>query len=348
MAGQNCWEFRKCGREPGGRNVNEFGICPAATETRVDGVNNGKNGGRTCWAIAGTLCGGKVQGTFAAKIATCQVCEFHARIQQELEAASHGRREHELRALNMVLEHTAALEREIEHRQKVEDALHRANTKLNLISHITRHDMLNKLGSIGLIIDLLKEKYSGDPAILEYLGKADVQLQNVEEMIWFSSDYHELGSKDPAWQNIPKVIDGIRGWVLETSIEYDPDLAGYEIFADPLLSKVFYNLADNAVRHGERVSSIRVSAEIRNEDLIIIWEDDGTGVPYDEKEKIFNKGHGRNTGLGLFLVREILSITGITIRETGTPGTGARFEILVPAGEYRRRDDDESAPVPGS
>jgi signal transduction histidine kinase len=337
MAGENCWEFQKCGREPGGAKVSELGVCPAAAETRVDGVNGGKNGGRTCWVIAGTLCKGKTQGTYAAKIKTCHDCRFHKMVLADPEAENPARAEQGSRTLDLVLEHTAELEREIEHRRKIEDALHRANAKLSLISSVTQHDMLNKLGSIGLIIDLLVRKYSNDPYALEYLNKAEVQLRNVEEMIWFARDYNDMGSKDPKWQNIPVVIAGIRGWVLEASLELDPDLAEYEIFADPLLCKVFYNLADNAVRHGGRVSHIKVSATVQDGNLLLIWEDDGFGVPEEEKEKIFRKGHGRNTGLGLFLVREILSITGIGIRETGVPGRGARFEILVPEGAFRRR-----------
>jgi hypothetical protein len=76
MSNQNCWEFMKCGRESEGVKIEEFGICPAATEEKVDGTNNGKNGGRACWAIAGTFCKGKVQGTFTSKFAGCIKCDF--------------------------------------------------------------------------------------------------------------------------------------------------------------------------------------------------------------------------------------------------------------------------------
>ena len=72
----NCWEFKKCGREPGGSRINEFGVCLAAFEQSVSGVNNGKNGGRCCWAIAGTICGGKLQGVFAEEVINCAVCDF--------------------------------------------------------------------------------------------------------------------------------------------------------------------------------------------------------------------------------------------------------------------------------
>ena len=77
MSRLNCWEFKKCGREPGGAKVAELGVCPAAAEVRVDGMNGGKNGGRTCWAVAGTFCGGKVQGTYAAKLLSCIECDFY-------------------------------------------------------------------------------------------------------------------------------------------------------------------------------------------------------------------------------------------------------------------------------
>jgi hypothetical protein len=80
---QNCWEYKKCGREPGGVKSKELGVCPAAVEPRLNSVNSGKNGGRACWALAGTLCGGKVQGTFASKLANCLQCEFYGLVAKE-------------------------------------------------------------------------------------------------------------------------------------------------------------------------------------------------------------------------------------------------------------------------
>lgn len=83
MAKLNCWEFKKCGREPGGAKAAELGVCPAAVETRANGLNKGKNGGRACWAITGTLCGGKVQGSFAAKLGNCLKCDFYQLVGEE-------------------------------------------------------------------------------------------------------------------------------------------------------------------------------------------------------------------------------------------------------------------------
>lgn len=83
MSIQNCWEAKNCGREVGGAKVAELGVCPAATESKLSGVNNGKNGGRSCWALAGTLCGGIVQGSFASKLSNCMVCEFYKKVMVE-------------------------------------------------------------------------------------------------------------------------------------------------------------------------------------------------------------------------------------------------------------------------
>jgi len=79
----NCWEFKKCGREPGGTQVHDLGICPATTEKRFDGVHEGTNAGRTCWILAGTLCSGEVQGTFARKYKTCEACDFYIMVREE-------------------------------------------------------------------------------------------------------------------------------------------------------------------------------------------------------------------------------------------------------------------------
>lgn len=80
---QNCWEFKKCGREPGGAKVDELGICPATTDTSSDGINGGENAGRICWAVVGTFCGGKVQGSFAQKRMSCLNCDLFKLVMEE-------------------------------------------------------------------------------------------------------------------------------------------------------------------------------------------------------------------------------------------------------------------------
>jgi signal transduction histidine kinase len=107
------------------------------------------------------------------------------------------------------------------------------------------------------------------------------------------------------------------------------------MYADQMVEKVLFNLFENSVRHGHHLTCIRLTSHETGLDLIIRYEDDGGGIERDEKEKIFKKGFGKNTGMGLFLIREILSITEISITETGEPGVGVCFEILIPAGKWR-------------
>ena len=79
----NCWEHKQCGRQPGGEKAEELGVCPVTTSGIVNGTNNGINGGRACWAISGTLCGGKVQGAFAEKLSSCMNCDFYEMVRLE-------------------------------------------------------------------------------------------------------------------------------------------------------------------------------------------------------------------------------------------------------------------------
>ncbi len=103
-----------------------------------------------------------------------------------------------------------------------------------------------------------------------------------------------------------------------------------------MIGMVFENLMGNTVRHSEEASMVTVSCEESDERLVIRWEDGGIGVPEGMKEKIFRRGEGADSGLGLFLCREILGITGLTMRETGAPGKGACFELTIPSESWRR------------
>ncbi len=117
-------------------------------------------------------------------------------------------------------------------------------------------------------------------------------------------------------------------------VELDP--ADPEVYADPLFEKVFSNLIDNALCYGgDQMKTIRVLSQESDQGLTIVCENDGVGIKDEDKKRIFSRGFGKNTGFGLFLSREILSITGITITENGVPGKGTRFEITVPNGTWR-------------
>jgi PAS domain S-box-containing protein len=221
--------------------------------------------------------------------------------------------------------------RDITERVHAENALRLANRKLNLLASITRHDILNNISVILGFLKITELKFK-DPALLELLGKMESATTAIRSQIEFTRIYKDLGTQEPQWMDLDTVMS--RSHVPRT-IVLNADVHGVEVFADPMLEKVFFNLLDNSIRHGQRVTEIRVSYQQSGEELVVVWEDNGMGIAENEKERIFERGFGKNTGLGMFLVREILSLTGIMIRETGVPGTGARFEIRVPNGTFR-------------
>jgi len=90
MAKLNCWEHKNCGRQPGGHKSQELGICPVTTHQELHGAHEGKNAGRACWAIAGSLCGGKIQGTYAQKLSNCWRCDFMNVVKKEEDPAPLG------------------------------------------------------------------------------------------------------------------------------------------------------------------------------------------------------------------------------------------------------------------
>jgi PAS domain S-box-containing protein len=225
--------------------------------------------------------------------------------------------------------------RNITSRKRVEEALRKANRKLNLLSSITRHDISNQLLVVDGFVDLLQNEID-DPALSDYFSHITTANSRIADMIRFTKEYENIGVEAPVWHDLTEMLEILSVEILPEGVYLTCDLVhGTEVFADPMLKKAFFNLLDNAVRHGQRVTEIRVSSCRSGNDLIVVLEDDGVGIPADDKERIFEQGFGKNTGLGLFLVREILSLTGISIRECGEEGVGARFEITVPRGVCR-------------
>lgn len=228
--------------------------------------------------------------------------------------------------------------RDISGIKQTEDALVSAHTKLSILSEITQHDIRNQLGVIrgyaGLLVDITPEN-SDERTYTERIIRA---AEMIDEQIAIAKDYQNLGVKAPAWQGVEEVARQSARIVRYNNIKLSIDLGRLEVYADPLFAKVFYTLFENAVRHGGGVTAIRIGFTPSGEDGIIWIEDDGKGVDPDLKGKLFARNVGKNTGLGLFLAREILSITGIIIRETGEVGKGAQFEIVVPPGGYRYAD----------
>jgi signal transduction histidine kinase len=226
------------------------------------------------------------------------------------------------------------LTEDIKKRSKVETALKTANQKLSLLSQITRHDISNRVFALLTELDFAKE-LSCDPKLTESLGNLERTSMAIQDQITFTKDYAEIGAQVPAWFQVTPLIMSAADQLHSADVIITVHCDGVEVFADAMISKVFFNLIHNALQHGEHVTRITFSYSRTGNDLIISCEDDGVGIAQQDKEHIFKKGFGKNSGLGLFLCLEILSITGITIQETGEQGKGAKFEIHIPDGTWR-------------
>ena len=225
---------------------------------------------------------------------------------------------------------------DITSRKYLEETIMRSNRQLALLSSITRHDINNQLVALDGYTELLRMKMPDDPQGEDYLFRIAEASSRIAAMIRFTREYKEIGSHVSVWQDLHDLVKSAATAVSPGRVTLTNDLpSGMAVLADPLIVKVFFNLIDNALRHGGKITTIRFSFQENDGNGILVCEDDGDGVPREKKDKIFDPGFGENTGFGLALSREILGFTGITIRECGDPGKGARFEITVPKGSYR-------------
>lgn len=218
--------------------------------------------------------------------------------------------------------------------EKTQAAFQTANKKLNILSSITRHDILNQLTALLGYQEIARETCS-DPELLEIMKKEESAAQAIRKQIEFTKNYQDIGIRAPVWHNLKEKFETIKSSFDYDSIMLHSRLSNHEIYADPLFPLICQNLLDNSVRHGEHVKNIIFSSEERNNELIFIYEDDGVGISDDIKPMIFKKGYGKHTGMGLFLSQEILAITGLVMQENGESGRGVRFVIQIPQGSYR-------------
>ena len=228
---------------------------------------------------------------------------------------------------------------DITDRKRAEATVQEVNKKLNLLGSITRHDILNQLTLVQGYMEILNlaEFFPPESHEQKFVTGMSGALDTIEQQINFAGDYQNLGEQAPEWYPVGRIIEENRSNHGFQAIHVAHDLKDLEIYDDPLFTKVIYNLFDNAVKHGEKVTKINFSC-VRGKSpttVDLIYEDDGVGIPDGVKDKIFNRKYYKNTGLGLFLSRDILSITGLSIEENGVPGEGARFVIHIPQGLFR-------------
>ncbi len=233
-----------------------------------------------------------------------------------------------------------AIARDITERKKAEKALEQANEKLNLMGSITRHDAINQIGVLSGYLSLAEDD-SNDRERTEHLEAAKKACKTITEQLQFAGSYQKAGTMDPEWTRIRLEFAGAASVIDMGNIQVKEKLGDLEVLADPMFERVFLNLLTNTRRHGQKATQVTAEFEHRDDTVAIRYSDDGVGIPADAKEKIFQRGYGKDSGLGLFLIREVLGITGMSIEEIGVPGKGVVFEILVPGGKHRMASESD-------
>jgi PAS domain S-box-containing protein len=230
---------------------------------------------------------------------------------------------------------TGAIEsiRDVSDEVMMEAALQNAGRQLNTLSGILRTDLSNRLAVLYGHLSLGVMKFD-DPEILSFIDDLNDAANGIRRQIEISREFRDIGTSPPAWIPVQQTVRNAASALAFGNVSLEAWTERLEVFADPHLETVFTHLFENSLAPATGATRIVVTYHLRPEGCAIIVEDDGAGIPDTEKEGLFvQKPEGY--GHGLFLTHEILAITGIAIRETGTFGTGARFEILVPSEGYR-------------
>ena len=224
---------------------------------------------------------------------------------------------------------------DITERKQAEERFNLANRKLALMTDVTFQDIQNKVTALRGYIEIGKEKGRENERIA-LLEKEEVVLESIHHLIRNTKEYQQMGVDQIRWIPLEPRIRMQASLISgRPDFSLDIDLHGLEIYSDPLIDRVFYNLIDNTVKHSKTFTRISFSCQEKPDGLILICEDDGVGIPPGQKVHIFDRVVGGVGKFGLFFVREFLDMSGMTIIENGEPGKGARFEITVPKGMYR-------------
>jgi PAS domain S-box-containing protein len=229
---------------------------------------------------------------------------------------------------------TSMIIRDITERRKQEQALQIANQKLNLMNIVAWHDIYNKITGVRGYVELSR-KFITDPVAEEFRTREEEILKVIQQLISYTKEYQEMGQQVPRWQSLGIFLDNVRLTGVAGSICITNEAENLELYADPVIEKVFWHLIDNSVKHGKKVTEIRITARESASGCTVTYQDNGVGIPENKRKDLFTKSFGKVTGFDLFFVHDVLDISGMMIDETGEEGKGVRFEITVPKGLYR-------------
>ncbi len=217
--------------------------------------------------------------------------------------------------------------------KQTEKDLQMLNEKLRVVSGLTRHDVANKLMVIKSNSYLLKKQIGDNPKFAKYLEDIDSALKSSEKILEFNRLYEKIGAEKPANMNVADCFNKAATILPNLdAARFANECQGLEVMADSMLEQLFYNLIDNSLKHGEKVTQIKLYCIEEEKQIKLFYEDNGVGIPETNKVKVFEKGFstGNGSGLGLLLIKKIIEVYGWSITEEGEPGKGAKFVITIP------------------
>lgn len=234
---------------------------------------------------------------------------------------------------------------DVSDRIRAEEALQRANRKLVHLSQLTKTELANRLFVLHGYLELTRAQFPPDAPAAEFFSHSLRTATEMSTVLTLARDYGDLGVRPPIWQNVQLTFLLGASHLPTDGVRVECETGGLEVFADPLLERAFQGIVHNSLVHGGHVTTVRLAALRDGPALRLQYEDDGGGIPRDQKETLFALDSPEGGRIREFVfVREILEITGIAIRETGEPGRGARFELSVPAGGWRDGTVSEGGP----
>ncbi len=232
---------------------------------------------------------------------------------------------------------------DITSRVRAEQALRTANDKLNLLSRFSADHLHSSVDQILDAADAADADCK-DAGICGHLDRIRTLAWNIARQLFLTESYKDLGTSPPVWMGIRQAFESARLVPDTGKVAIRIWTERLEIYADPLFSDVLIHLVENSLRYGGTTKNIVVTYHETTEGLDLSVRDDGAGIPEEKKEQVFDYDSGGQAGIGLFICRQIVEVTGMTLRETGIPGKGARFVIHVPPGKYRIEGTSGDAP----
>jgi PAS domain S-box-containing protein len=237
---------------------------------------------------------------------------------------------YKMKGTNVVI----AVARDISLRKKEEKALRLANQKLQLMNIVAWHDIQNKITGLRGYIELSKNLISNEKA-REFIAREEEVLRIIHEHLQHTKEYQEMGRQPLQWVNIPNTLRRVLSMTQKGDVSISSDIGNFELFCDPVIEKVFSHLLEYTLSRGGNVTKVRITTKETPAGLLLVYEDNGNGIPAEEKTSIFVRDVAKTTGFGLYFIHDILELSEMQIRETGEPGAGTRFEITAPPGSYR-------------